>query len=118
MVIIRLARGGAKKRPFFNIVVTDHRNPRDGKFISRLGYYNPRATDKEQKLLIDKEKMSQWIAKGAKLSERVSYLLSQLENNPALAKSPKRLKASKKAKKPKEKEAPKAEETKTEEAKA
>ena len=106
MVIIRLARGGAKKRPFFSIIVTDHRNPRDGRFIESLGYYNPRATGQEKKLVFDKEKTTQWIAKGAKPSERVAFLLKQSEKNPTLAKVVKAKKS---------KKAPVEAETKTEE---
>lgn len=95
MVIIRLARGGAKKRPFFSIIVTDHRNARDGRFIENLGYYNPTARGQEKKLVLEKEKIAQWIAKGAKPSERVAYLLKQSETNPTLEKIEKNKKVKK-----------------------
>ncbi|HHQ42124.1 MAG TPA: 30S ribosomal protein S16 [Chromatiales bacterium] len=75
MVTIRLARGGAKKRPFYNIVVTDGRNPRDGRFIERVGYYNPVAAGPERDLEIDLERVEHWVARGAKLSERVAQLV-------------------------------------------
>lgn len=77
MVIIRLARGGAKKRPFYNIVVTDSRNRRDGRFIERLGYFNPMAKGGEQLLSVDKERMEYWISKGAQTSDRVASLVKK-----------------------------------------
>lgn len=77
MVTIRLARGGAKKRPFYNIVVADERCPRDGRFIERVGYYNPMASGPEQKLQIDLGRVEHWVARGAKLSERVAQLVRQ-----------------------------------------
>ncbi len=77
MVTIRLARGGAKKRPFFHIVVTDSRNPRDGRYIERLGFFNPVATGGEERLRIDREKVAMWMSRGAKPSERVASLLKE-----------------------------------------
>ena len=77
MVTIRLSRGGAKKRPFYHIVVTDSRNKRDGRFIERLGFFNPVARGAEEKLRIDAERAEHWLAKGAKASERVAQLLKQ-----------------------------------------
>lgn len=77
MVIIRLARAGAKKRPFFHIVVTDSRNPRDGRYIERVGFFNPVAVGKEEPLRIDRERIEYWVARGAKKSERVDSLLKQ-----------------------------------------
>ncbi len=77
MVTIRLARGGAKKRPFYHIVVTDSRMPRDGRFIERLGFFNPVATGNEVKLKIDDERYSYWLSQGAKASERVSSLIKK-----------------------------------------
>ena len=76
MVVIRLTRGGAKKRPFYRIVVADQRKPRDGRFIERLGYYNPIVEDKNS-LHLEQERVAYWIAKGAQPSERVSYLIKQ-----------------------------------------
>lgn len=77
MVRIRLARGGAKKRPFYHLVVTDKRNPRDGRYIERLGFFNPIAVGGEQKLRVDSERAQYWIARGAQPSERVARLLQQ-----------------------------------------
>lgn len=77
MVIIRLARGGAKKRPFYNMVVANSRNARDGRFIERVGFYNPRATGGETKLRIHMERVNYWQSQGAQLSETVSRLIKQ-----------------------------------------
>ncbi|MDW3096366.1 MAG: 30S ribosomal protein S16 [Gammaproteobacteria bacterium] len=75
MVSIRLARGGAKKRPFYHIVVTDSRKRRDSGYIERLGYFNPRATGQEVRLHVDMERVNYWQGVGAKSSERVETLL-------------------------------------------
>ncbi len=75
MVTIRLARGGAKKRPFYHIVVTDSRMPRDGRYIERVGFYNPRATGGEVGLNINQERVDHWIGQGAQTSDRVNKLL-------------------------------------------
>ncbi len=77
MVTIRLARGGAKKRPFYNIVVTDSRNKRDGRYIERVGFYNPIAAGQETGFLVQKERVDYWLSKGAKTSERVADLIKQ-----------------------------------------
>jgi small subunit ribosomal protein S16 len=77
MVVIRLARGGAKKRPFFNIVATDSRNRRDGRFIERVGYYNPVASGAEKGLSINVERLSYWQEQGAQLSPTVARLVKQ-----------------------------------------
>ena len=77
MVTIRLARGGAKKRPFYSIIVTDSRNSRDGRFIERVGIFNPVAVGGEEKLRIDRERVDYWLDQGAKASERVTQLLKQ-----------------------------------------
>ncbi|HEX7030410.1 MAG TPA: 30S ribosomal protein S16 [Gammaproteobacteria bacterium] len=77
MVTIRLARGGAKKRPFYHIVVTDSRNKRDGRYIERLGFFNPIATGGEEKLRLDRERAEFWLGKGAKASDRVTSLMKQ-----------------------------------------
>jgi small subunit ribosomal protein S16 len=77
MVIIRLSRGGATKRPFYHIVVTDRRNRRDGRYIERLGFFNPIATGGEDRLRVDLERADYWLAKGAQTSERVADLLKQ-----------------------------------------
>jgi small subunit ribosomal protein S16 len=75
MVTIRMARGGAKKRPFYNIVVTDSRNRRDGRFIERVGFFNPIASGNEERLRIDRERVDYWLSKGAQASDRVASLL-------------------------------------------
>ncbi len=75
MVTIRLARGGAKKKPFFRIVVADARRAPNGRFIEHVGYYNPRAVEHERKLNVDLERVQYWLGQGAKPSERVSSLL-------------------------------------------
>ena len=77
MVVIRLARGGAKKRPFYNIVVADSRERRDGRFIERLGFYNPVARGKEEPLRIASERLAYWAGVGAQLSPTVARLVDQ-----------------------------------------
>ena len=77
MVIIRLARGGAKKRPFYNMVVANSRNARDGRFIERVGFYNPRATGGEETLRIQMDRIDYWQSHGAQLSGTVNRLLKQ-----------------------------------------
>ena len=77
MVVIRLARGGAKKRPFFNIVVADSRNRRDGRFIERVGFYNPIATEGEEGLRLAVDRIAYWKDRGAKLSDTVAGLLKK-----------------------------------------
>ena len=79
MVKIRLSRGGSKKRPFYHIVATDSRNPRDGKYIERLGYYNPRARDNEEDIVIDSERLDYWKSVGAQISDRVLNLIKLTE---------------------------------------
>lgn len=75
MVSIRLSRGGAKKRPFYHLIVTDSRNRRDGRYIEKLGYFNPLGTEKDANLRIDLERVDYWIGQGAKPSDRVAALL-------------------------------------------
>jgi len=75
MVTIRMARGGAKKRPFYHIVVTDSRNRRDGRFIERIGFFNPIASGNEERLRVNRERVDYWLSKGAQASERVASLL-------------------------------------------
>ncbi len=77
MVTIRLARGGAKKRPFYHVVVTDSRNRRDGRYIERIGFFNPKASGQDVRLRVDSERADHWISKGAKASERVVKLLKE-----------------------------------------
>jgi small subunit ribosomal protein S16 len=76
MVVIRLARGGAKKRPFFNIVATDSRNRRDGRFIERIGFYNPMAAGGEVGLRITADRLAYWQGVGAQLSPTVARLVA------------------------------------------
>lgn len=77
MVVIRLARGGAKKRPFYHVVVADSRTARDGRFIERLGFYNPIARGGEIRLKMDTERFQKWVDEGAQPSERVKSLAKQ-----------------------------------------
>jgi small subunit ribosomal protein S16 len=75
MVVIRLSRGGAKKRPFYHIVVADKRCSRNGRFIEQVGYFNPIAAGKDVRLTIDLERIQQWVTKGAQPSDRVKHLM-------------------------------------------
>ena len=92
-VVIRMARAGTKKRPFYHIVAADSRAPRDGRFIERLGYFNPLLPkDKEDRLKLDMDKVKSWIAKGAQPSDRVMRFLDaagvakrEKRNNPERA---------------------------------
>ncbi len=77
MVVIRLARGGAKKRPFYQIIVTDSRNARDGRFIERIGFYNPTAQGQAEKVRLDADRFAHWVSQGAQPSERVADLAKQ-----------------------------------------
>ncbi|WGL99049.1 30S ribosomal protein S16 [Arsenophonus sp. aPb] len=77
MVTIRLARGGAKKRPFYQIVVTDSRNARDGRFIERIGFFNPIASGNAEELRLDLDRVEHWVGLGAAVSDRVSTLIKQ-----------------------------------------
>jgi small subunit ribosomal protein S16 len=75
MVVIRLSRGGAKKRPFYHIVVADKQRSRDGRFIEQVGYYNPIAAGKEVRLTMDWARIQDWVVKGAQPSDRVKHLM-------------------------------------------
>ncbi|HEX5757294.1 MAG TPA: 30S ribosomal protein S16 [Arenimonas sp.] len=77
MVKIRLTRGGAKKRPFYHIIVTDQRNKRDGRAIERLGYYNPVAQGNEKRVELDTAKVQDWVSKGAQLTDKVRMLVKE-----------------------------------------
>jgi small subunit ribosomal protein S16 len=77
MVVIRLARSGAKKRPFYNIVAADSRNRRDGRFIERVGFYNPVAAASEKGLVVNAERVAYWEQNGAQLSPTVARLVKQ-----------------------------------------
>ena len=82
MLTIRLARSGAKKRPFYHISVADSRMPRDGRFVERIGYFNPIASGQEVRLEIDLERVDYWIGQGAQPSDRVLNLLKQNKETP------------------------------------
>ena len=82
MLTIRLARAGAKKRPFYHVSVADSRMPRDGRFVERVGYYNPIASGQEVKLELDIERIDYWVSKGAQPSDRVLNLLKQNKETP------------------------------------
>jgi small subunit ribosomal protein S16 len=77
MVVIRLARGGAKKRPFYNVVVADSRERRDGRFIERVGFYNPMAAGAEQPLRLALDRVTYWAGVGAQVSPAVKRLVGQ-----------------------------------------
>ena len=85
MVTIRLARGGAKKRPFYSIVVSDQRRQPKGRFIERIGFFNPMATEKEEKVRLDTGRVDFWISKGAKPSDRVANILKQIRREATTA---------------------------------
>lgn len=85
MVVIRLARKGAKKRPFFNIVVADQRYKPEGRFIERLGFYNPVARGKEELIRLERERVKHWVAQGAQMSARVANIVKQWDEKNAVA---------------------------------
>lgn len=87
MVKIRLARKGARRRPFFRIVVTDGASPRDGRNIERLGFFNPVAGGNEQRLKLDTARMEQWLAHGAQPSERAMHLFKEAKRHEQQAES-------------------------------
>jgi len=77
MVSIRLSRGGSKKRPFYHVVAADSRRPRDGRYIERLGFFNPGASGAEETLRIDLDRVEYWVSQGAQPTERVADLIKQ-----------------------------------------
>ena len=77
MVTIRLARGGSKKRPFYHLTVTDSRSARNGRFIERVGFFNPVARGQEERLRVDRERVEFWVGQGAQTSDRVAQLLKE-----------------------------------------
>ncbi len=85
MVVIRLSRGGAKKRPFYHVVVADKRRARDSRYIERVGYFNPIASGKDVRLLLNGERIQYWISQGAQPSDRVQQLLKTFEKEAANA---------------------------------
>jgi small subunit ribosomal protein S16 len=78
MVSIRLARGGSKKRPFYYVTVTDSRTSREGRFIERVGFFNPVARGNEERLRIEQERVQHWLAQGAQPTDRVAKLLKEV----------------------------------------
>ena len=99
MLTIRLARAGVKKRPFFHIRVADSRKPRDGRFIEKVGYFNPIASGQEVRLEVDQERVDYWISQGAQLSDRVTTLLKRNEETPEETEKRHALKEAKRLKK-------------------
>lgn len=85
MVVIRLARGGSKKRPFYNVVAADSRNRRDGRFIERVGFYNPMAPEGVEGLRIAMDRVTYWTENGAQMSETVARLVKQAAKQQASA---------------------------------
>lgn len=85
MVVIRLARGGSKKRPFYNIVATDSRNRRDGRFNERIGFYNPKASGAAPRLSINEASLNAWVANGAQMSDTVARLYKEFKKAAAPA---------------------------------
>ncbi len=85
MVKIRMTRGGAKKRPFYHIIVTDSRSARDGRNIERLGYYNPVAAGAEQRIVLDTARVDHWVGQGAQMSDKVRALYKEAKKAAAEA---------------------------------
>ncbi|MGH1469575.1 MAG: 30S ribosomal protein S16 [Cellvibrionaceae bacterium] len=85
MVTIRLSRGGSKKRPFYHLTVTDSRKSRDGRYIERVGFFNPSARGNEETLRVDTDRIDHWVGLGAQLSERVGSLLKEQAKKAAAA---------------------------------
>lgn len=77
MVVIRLARSGSKHRPFYNIVVADSHNRRDGRFIERVGFYNPVANEKQERVRLNNDRLNHWVSQGAQLSDAVAKLVKE-----------------------------------------
>ena len=77
MVVIRLSRGGSKHRPFYNVVVADARNRRDGRFIERVGFYNPVANEKQERVRLNNDRLNHWVSQGAQLSDAVAKLVKE-----------------------------------------
>jgi len=118
MVVLRLARGGAKKRPFYHIVAANKRSPRDGRNIERLGYFNPTATGGESRLELNMERVDYWVSQGAQPSDRVKTLIKDMKKGPEAVAAARTKKAEKLAKKRAEAKAKKAQSESSEEAQA
>lgn len=80
MVVIRLSRGGSKKCPFYNIVVTDRRARRDGRFVERVGFYNPVANEKQERVRLQADRLNHWISQGAQITPAVAKLVKEQQN--------------------------------------
>jgi small subunit ribosomal protein S16 len=87
MVTIRLSRGGSKKRPFYHLTVTNSRSARNGRFIERIGFFNPVARGQEERLRIDADRLQHWVGQGAQLSERVEQLVKESKKSGLIAAS-------------------------------
>ncbi|ADZ89969.1 30S ribosomal protein S16 [Marinomonas mediterranea] len=81
MVTIRLSRGGSKKRPFYHLNVADSRRARDGRYIERVGFFNPIARGQEERLRVDLDRVNHWVGQGAQLSDRVAQLVKEADKN-------------------------------------
>lgn len=81
MVVIRLARGGSKKRPFYHLTVADKRNPRDGRFIERVGFFNPLARGQEERTRVNLERVDYWVGKGAQPSDRAASIIKEYKKS-------------------------------------
>lgn len=79
MVTIRLSRGGAKKRPFYHLTVTNSRSSRDGRYIERIGFFNPVARGTQERLRVDLDRVNHWVSEGAQLSDRVAQLVTEAQ---------------------------------------
>lgn len=99
MVVIRLSRGGTKKRPFYHVVVADKRYSRDGRRIERLGYFNPIAAGKEVRLRVDMDRLNYWMNQGAQASDRVAILIRDIKIGPEAYTAEQTKKAEKKKRK-------------------
>ena len=80
MVVIRLSRGGSKKRPYYNIEVTDRRARRDGRFVERVGFYNPVANEKQERVRLQADRLNHWISQGAQITPAVAKLVKEQQN--------------------------------------
>lgn len=96
MLKIRLARGGAKKRPYYPIVVADSRSSRDGRHVERIGFFNPIAIGGAERLRLNIERVDYWVARGAQLSDRVGELLKEAQRGPEVVSQERAAKAAKK----------------------
>ncbi len=83
MVVIRLSRGGSKKRPFYHLTVADSRNARDGRFIERVGFFNPIARGQEERIRVSLDRVDYWVSKGAQTSDRVAQIIKEFKKSQA-----------------------------------